>query len=72
MLLTQISIVDYKTLSKLDILGLADTPTGDQSVVNEEFKEQLLRREEGWYKTGLPWKGNHPPCQTIRKPGQIG
>ena len=27
----------------------------------EEFKEQLTRSAEGWYETGLPWKGNHPP-----------
>lgn len=26
----------------------------------EEFKEQLTRSAEGWYETGLPWKGNHP------------
>ena len=61
MLLTQTSIVDYEKLCKLDVLGLADTPTGDQSVVYEEFSEQLRRSEEGWYETGLPWKGNHPP-----------
>ena len=61
MLLTQTSIVDYEELCKLDVLGLADTPTGDQSVVYEEFREQLRRSEEGWYETGLPWKGNHPP-----------
>lgn len=60
-LLTQTSIVDYEELCKLDVLGLADTPTGDQSVVYEEFKEQLRRNEEGWYETGVPWKGNHPP-----------
>ena len=61
MLLIQTSIVDYEELCKLDVLGLADTPTGDQSVVYEEFSEQLRRSEEGWYETGLPWKGNHPP-----------
>lgn len=61
MLLTQTSIVDYEELCKLDVLGLADTPTGDQSVVYEEFKEQLHRSEEEWCETGLPWKGNHPP-----------
>jgi len=29
--------------------------------VYEEFKEQLRRNPEGWYKVCLPWKGNHPP-----------
>lgn len=74
MLLTQTSIVDYEELCKLDVLGLADTPTGDQSVVYEEFKEQLHRSEEEWCETGLPWKGNHPPLakQQGRKPAQTG
>ncbi|KAL9957559.1 hypothetical protein ACROYT_G039201, partial [Oculina patagonica] len=61
MLLTQTSKVDYEELCKLDVLGLADSPSGDQGVVYDEFKEQLRRNEEGWYETGLPWKGNHPP-----------
>lgn len=61
MLLTQTSIMDYEELCKLDVLGLADTPTGAKSVVYEEFKEKPRRSEKGWYKTSLPWKGNHPP-----------
>ena len=58
MLLTQTSRVDYEELCKLDVLGLADSPSGDQGVVYDEFKEQLRRKEEGWYESGLPWKGN--------------
>lgn len=40
--------------------GLEDKRKGDQSVVYEEFLEQLSRSPEGWYETGLPWKGDHP------------
>ena len=36
-------------------------PSGDQETVYVEFKEQLTRSSEGWYKTNLPWKGNPPP-----------
>jgi len=54
MLLTQISRLDYEELCKRDVLGLADSPTGDQGVVYEEFKEQLTRSDKGWYETGLP------------------
>ena len=61
MLLTQTSKVDYEELCKLDVLGLADSPSRDQVVVYDEFKEQLRRSEEVWYETGLPWKGNHSP-----------
>lgn len=59
-LLTQTSHVDYEELCRLDLLGLSDTPPNDQSSVYAEFKEQLVRHEEGWYETGLPWRGNHP------------
>ena len=55
------STVDYERLCALDVLGLADTLTGDQGDVYDEFKEQLSRSPEGWYETALPWKGNYPP-----------
>ena len=51
---------DFDRLCALDVLGLPDTPAGDQGDVYAEFKEQLTRAPEGWYETALPWKGNHP------------
>ena len=54
------SSTDYERLCALDVLGLADTPTGDQGDVYVEFKEQLTRSSDGWYESALPWKGNHP------------
>ena len=68
MFLTQTSAVDYENLCRLDVLGLQDHSVGDQDLVYEEFKEQLLRDPEGWYETGLLWKGNHPPLPN-NKPG---
>ena len=59
MFLMQTSSLDYDELCRLDVLGLADSSTGDQTEVYAEFKEQLTR-DEGWYETGLPWRGNHP------------
>ena len=64
MLLTQTAQVDYDELCKLDVLGLADHPVGDQNEVFEEFKEQLQRSKDGWYQTGLPLKGDHPALPT--------
>lgn len=61
MFLTQTTAADYEQLCELHVLGLRDTPGGDQADVYEEFKEQLTRGPEGWYETGLPWRGNHPP-----------
>lgn len=39
-------------------------------MVYNEFKEQLTRTPSGWYETGLPWRGNHPPLnktESIRR-----
>ena len=56
------AVSDYEKLCTLDVLGLADSPAGDQLEVYKEFREQLTRDpEKGWYETGLPWKGDHPP-----------
>jgi len=52
---------DYGRLCALDVLGLADGPTGDQEDVYSEFKEQLTRSSDGRHETALPWKGDHPP-----------
>ena len=36
--------------------------------VYKEFREQLTRDpEKGWYETGLPWKGDHPPLPTNKE-----
>ena len=58
MMLTQTSQLDYEELCRLDVLGLADNPPYDQQAVYSEFKEQLVRSEQGWYETALPWKGD--------------
>ena len=54
MFLTQTSHVDYEELCRLDVLGLQYSTKHDQTVVHEEFKEQLKRSSEGWYEAGLP------------------
>ena len=61
MFLAQTTSTSYEELCCMDVLGLEDKPNGDQSVVYEEFIEQLSRSPEGWYETGLRWKGDHPP-----------
>ena len=67
MMLTQTSQTDYEELCRLDVLGLADSSEHDQLAVYSEFKEQLVRAEEGWYETGLPWRGNHPPLPSNKQ-----
>ena len=60
MLLTQTNQTDYEQLCRLDVLGIADRPEHDQTDVYTEFREQLVRSDQGWYERGLPWKSNHP------------
>ena len=67
MLLTQTTHHDYEELCRLDVLGLADTAEHDQGSVYNEFKEQLVRSPEGWYETGLPWRGNHGPLPSNKE-----
>jgi hypothetical protein len=67
MLLTQTSQSDYEDLCRLDVLGLEDKPEHDQYAVHAEFREQLVRHQEGWYETGLLWKGSHPLYQIIKQ-----
>ena len=76
MFFTQTSHVDYDNFCKLDVLGLADSSTGDQAEVYAEFKEQLTQDAERWYETGLPWRGSHPPIPSnevgsIRRLGNL-
>lgn len=76
--LTQSTSVDVEQLSRLDILGLADSSANDQDVAYSEFKEQLIRHPDGCYETGLPWpwKGNHLPLPSnksgsLKRPQQL-
>jgi hypothetical protein len=58
MFLTQTSTMNYENLCNLDVLGLKDSPAGEQQSVYKEFKEQLIRRPD---ETGVSWRGCHPP-----------
>ena len=58
MLVTQTTQQDYENLCRLDVLGLVDAAEHDQGSVYSEFKEQLVRSPNGWYETGLPWRGS--------------
>ena len=60
LLLAQANQRDYEQLCRLDVLRIADHPEHNQTDVFTEFREQLVKSNQGWYETGLPWKGNHP------------
>lgn len=58
-MLTQTFHDDYDKLCRLNVPGLVDGPEHSQTILHQEFKEQLIRQPEGWYETGLPWMGTH-------------
>ena len=47
MMLTQTSQTDYEELCRMDVLGLADSSEHHQLAAYREFKEQLVRNQEG-------------------------
>ena len=55
---------DYMQLCNLDVLGVEDRPEGDQLRVYEEFKEQLVQRDNSRYESSLPWKATHAVLPT--------
>ena len=75
MFLAQTAQSDYEELCRMDVLGLQDTPVGDQKVVHEEFLEQLRRDpKEGWHESGLSWKGGSstPTLKRSEQPKTLG
>ena len=65
--LTRSTDEDYNRLCSLDVLGIQDSPSNNTNSVYEDFKQQLVRSDEGWYETGLLWKTGHPPLPTNEK-----
>ena len=61
---TKTSIDDYVNLCRLDVLSLTDIARDDIAVL-QDFKDQLRRSKEGWWKTALKWKDNSTSLQQI-------
>ena len=59
MLPTQTAAADYEQCCKLYMLGILYTAIGGQADAYRVQKAVNFKRG-GWFKTGLPWKGNHP------------
>ena len=57
---TRSSHDECESLYRLDVLGIEDRKDGDPESVYDDFKEQLIRRDDGTYETGLIWKVGHP------------
>ena len=49
---------DFDQMCSLDVLRITDRPA--QCVLLEDFKGQLQRSPEGWYRTCLLWKKDIP------------
>ena len=51
----------------MDVLGLIDNADKSNTEFHADFKEQLQLKEDGFYKTGLPWKPNRPDLPTNKE-----
>eukprot|EP00795_Rhopilema_esculentum_P000506 gene506-10185_t len=52
------ALADFDKLCSLDVLGIQDK--AEKDIVIQDFKDQLERSPEGWYRTGLLWKSEIP------------
>lgn len=59
-LLTQTSQTDYENFVVLTFSEWRVLMNTNRKAVCDEFKEQLVKSEEGWYEIVLPWRGGHP------------
>ena len=46
---------DYEKLYSLDVLGVEDRGENDQLDVLRDFKESVVRKQDGRYEVGFPW-----------------
>ena len=51
---------EFERMCSLDVLGLTE-PITNKEFSHEEFKDQIMYDENGFYQTGLPWKRNCAP-----------
>eukprot|EP00493_Phyllostaurus_siculus_P016639 UN16890 len=65
LMLTRTSHDDFMQMCSLYVLGVEDRRDGDQQSVYQEFKEQLVQRDDGRYETSLP-----PESKTSATPYQ--
>ena len=52
--------VVFKYLCYLDVLGIEENHSLKDTEILDRLKKQLKQSDEGWYKTGLIWKTDHP------------
>ena len=52
--------VVFKYLCYLDVLGIEENHSLKDTEILDRLKKQLKQSDQGWYKTGLIWKTDHP------------
>ena len=55
-------LCDYQNLWRLDVLGVTGIVYGDIAV-QQDFRNQLIRRKIRWYETTLMWKDSSTSLQ---------
>ena len=52
---------EFEKLSSLDVLGLVDAGTREDTSIHKDFLQQLTKTPARYYETRLPWKEDHVP-----------
>ena len=74
LMLNRSAEADYAELFSLDILGLNKDAYDVDNTINQHFKDQLGRNEEGWYETNIMRKQSSSvlPSNKTGSLGQLG
>ena len=74
LMLNRSAEADYAELFSLDILGLKKDAYDVDNNINQRFKDQLGRNEEGWYETNIMRKQSSSvlPSNKTGSLGQLG
>ena len=52
---------EFEKLSSIDVLGLVDAGTREDTSIHKDFLQQLTKTPARYYETRLPWKEDHVP-----------
>ena len=70
MFVYKVSESEYRELYSWDVLGLKDEAEHSQATVYDEFKENIVRNQNGRFEVKLPWVPNHPEQKTNEGPSR--
>ena len=71
LLFSNTSAQDHENLCSLDVVGIEENHSLEETEILDRFRKQLKQSDGGWHKTGLIWKTDHPVL-TNNKSNSLG